>query len=79
MMGFLLDKILLAPIEGLLFIGKAVHERMQDEDETLSNNDRLHERLLQLQWEYSRGEISEAEFREQETLLSERLLAANVE
>lgn len=67
---FLLDDILLAPIKGLKWIG----EKLQDmADQELFDPDKIHEELMSLQAKLDMGDLGEAEYRQRETELLERL------
>lgn len=72
---FLLDDILLAPIKGIIFIGKKVEELMQKE---ISDEGRIKERLMELQLKFEMDEITMEEYdqREEELLgMIERIRA----
>jgi hypothetical protein len=64
---FLLDDIVLAPLKGIIFIGKKIDELMQNE---ISDEGRIKERLMELQLEFEMDEISAEEYdkREEELL-----------
>jgi hypothetical protein len=61
----LLD-FLISPLIGLAWIAEQIQERAEAE---IDNQENLHKRLLALQLAVDMGEISEAEFEEQEELL----------
>jgi hypothetical protein len=61
----LLD-FLISPLTGLAWIAEQIQERAEAE---IDNQENLHKRLLALQLAVDMGEISEAEFEEQEELL----------
>ena len=69
---FLLDDILLAPLKGVVWLGEKIDEVIKSEelDET-----RLKDTLLELQMRLELGQISEQEYRRQETALLERMEA----
>lgn len=67
---FLLDDILLAPIKGVKWIA----EKLQDvADKELFDPDKIREELLSLQAKLDMGDVSEAEYREREKDLLERM------
>jgi hypothetical protein len=64
---FLIDDIFLAPINGILFIGKKIDEMMQKE---ISDEGRIKERLMALQLRFEMDEIDVNEYdRQEEELL----------
>ncbi len=69
----LIDDILLAPVNGILWvfgeIGKVAHEQLADESKSIT------ESLRQLYMELETGRILEAEFDTRERLLLDRLEA----
>jgi hypothetical protein len=72
---FLLDDIVLAPLKGIIFIGKKIDELMQKE---ISDEGRIKERLMELQLKFEMDEITVEEYdkREEELLdLIERIRA----
>ena len=73
---FLLDDILLAPLHGVIWMGRKLNEVIQHEE---NNESRLKENLLELQTKLMMDEISEDEYRRQETALLERLEAIQEE
>jgi hypothetical protein len=73
---FLLDDILLAPVHGVIWMGRKLNEVIQHEEH---NEGKLKERLLELQTKLELDEISEEEYRRQETALLERLEAMQKE
>ena len=73
---FLLDDILLAPLHGVIWMGRKLNEVIQHEEH---NENRLKENLLELQTKLMMDEISEDEYRRQETTLLERLEAIQEE
>jgi len=64
---FLLDDIVLAPLKGIIFIGKKIDELMQKE---ISDEGRIKEHLMELQLKFEMDEISIEEYdkREEELL-----------
>lgn len=67
---FLLDDILLAPIKGVKWIA----EKLQDvADKDLFDPDKIREELMSLQAKLDMGDVSEAEYREREKDLLERM------
>ena len=73
---FLLDDILLAPVHGVMWLGGKLNEVIQHE---ANDEGKLKENLLELQAKLDLGEISEDEYRRQETTLLERLEAIQEE
>ena len=69
---FLLDDILLAPVHGVMWLGGKLNEVIQHE---ANDEGKLKENLLELQAKLDLGEISEDEYRRQETALLELLEA----
>ena len=69
---FLIDDILLAPVHGVMWLGGKLDEVIQHE---ANDEGKLKENLLELQAKLDLGEISENEYRRQETVLLERLEA----
>ena len=63
---FLLDDILLSPINGLIWIGKKVNELAEQE---ISNEGRIKEKLMELQLRFELDEISEEEYEQKEEKL----------
>ena len=68
---FLLDSILLAPVKGIVWLGKKIDEVIKTEQ----GENRLKDTLLELQMRLELGEFSEEEYRRQEASLLERLEA----
>ena len=66
----IVDDILLAPIKGLIWLGKKINEVAEKE---LSDEGRIKEELMQLQLRFEMDEISEEEYNRQEKELLERL------
>lgn len=73
---FLLDDILLAPVHGVIWLGRKLDEIIQREEH---DENRLKENLLELQMRLDLGEIDEDEYRRRETALLERLDAIRAE
>jgi ribosomal protein L29 len=73
----LVDDILFSPVKGINWIFKKIHELAQEE---LSGEaDRIRESLTELYMQLETGEITEAEFDEQEAALLDRLDALDEE
>ena len=64
---FLIDDILLAPLNGVIFIGKKINEMIEKE---MSDEGAVNERLMALQLKFEMDEIDEEEYdrREDELL-----------
>lgn len=69
-MGFLLDDILLLPLNGLVWVGDKLKESAEAE---FLDESSVQESLLALQMRLELDEISESEYMEQETELINRL------
>jgi hypothetical protein len=69
---FLLDDILLAPLHGLIWIGRKINEIVNQE---LFDEEPIKEKLLELQfkYEYELEPMSEEDYRTKETELLEQL------
>ncbi len=70
---FLIDDILLAPLKGVIFIGKKINDMIEKE---MSDEGAIKERLMELQLKFEMDEIDEEEYdrREDELLkLLERI------
>ncbi len=69
---FLIDDILLAPLNGIIWLGKKINEVAEKEffDEGL-----IKEKLMQLQLRFEIDEISEENYNRQEKELLERMEA----
>jgi hypothetical protein len=67
---FLIDDLLLAPVNGFKFILGQI-QKMADQE--LNDDSMIKEQLLELQMRYELEEISDEEFRERETELFARL------
>jgi hypothetical protein len=60
---FLIDDILMAPLKGILFVGKKINEVIEKET---SDEGTIKERLMRLQLRFEMDEISEEEYDQQE-------------
>ncbi|MEK6758198.1 MAG: gas vesicle protein GvpG [Deltaproteobacteria bacterium] len=69
-MSFLLDDILLLPVNGVVWVADKLKESAEAE---FLDESRVQESLLTLQMRLEMDEISESEYMEQETELIERL------
>lgn len=69
-MGFLLDDILLLPINGVVWVADKLKDSAEAE---FLDESRVQESLLALQMRLEMEEISESEYMEQETELLDRL------
>ena len=69
-MAFILDDILLAPVKGVHWIAKALHEHAEAE---MTDESAIRQHLLDLQMQFERDEISEEEYIGQEDVLMKRL------
>jgi len=67
---FLIDEILLAPLNGVVWLGKKIDEIVERE---LSDDGRIKEKLMELQLQFELDEISEKEYKLQEKELVARL------
>ena len=67
---FLIDDILLAPLKGVIWLGKKINEVVEKE---FSDQGRIKEELMQLQLRFEMDEINEEEYKKQEKELLERL------
>ena len=70
---FLIDDLLLAPVKGLNFIARHIHEMVEKE---LNDESVIKQELLELQMRRELDEISDEEFEEREAELFARLRAA---
>jgi len=73
---FLIDDILLAPLHGVIWMGRKLNEVIEHEEH---DEGKLKENLLELQTKLELDEIDEDEYRRQETILLERLEAIQEE
>jgi uncharacterized membrane protein len=69
---FLLDDILLAPVKGIVWMAEKIDDVIKAEGQ---DENRLKDTLLELQMRLELGQISEEEYRRQETALLDRLEA----
>ncbi len=69
---FLIDDILLAPLNGIIWLGKKINEVAEKE---FSDEGLIKEKLMQLQLRFEIDEISEENYNRQEKELLERLEA----
>lgn len=60
---FLIDDILLAPLRGVVWMGKKINEVLEKE---VSDEGRIKAKLMELQLRFELDEISEQEYDEQE-------------
>jgi hypothetical protein len=70
---FILDDILLAPLNMVVGIAKAIDEQVQNETTDVK---RLKEKLMELQFKFEFDEISEAEYNEREKGILDQLQRA---
>jgi hypothetical protein len=69
-MSFLLDDILLGPCKAVTWIGKTLLEHAESE---MTDESAIQQRLLDLQMQFERDEISEDQYVKQEDALMQRL------
>jgi len=67
---FLIDDILLAPLNGVIWLGKKINEVAEKE---FSDEGRIKEKLMELQLKFELDKISEKEYNKQEAELLARL------
>ena len=67
---FLIDDILLAPLNGVIWLGKKINEVAERE---FSDEGLIKEKLMELQMRFEMDEISEEEYNKQEEELLARL------
>ena len=67
---FLLDDILFAPLNGLIWLGKKINDVAEKE---FSDEGLIKEKLMELQMRFEMDEISEKEYNTREKELLERL------
>jgi hypothetical protein len=67
---FLLDSILLAPLHGVVWLGRKLNDLAEQE---LNDPGRIKEELMALQMQFEMDEISEQEYTEKERDLLDRL------
>ena len=68
---FLIDDILLAPLKGVIFIGKKINDVI---DKEMSDEGAVKERLMALQYKFEMDEITEEEYDEREEELLDLLV-----
>ena len=73
---FLIDDILLAPLKGVIFIGKKINEVIENE---MSDEGAIKERLMALQLKFEMDEIDEEEYDRREDELLKMLEDIRVE
>ena len=73
---FLIDDILLAPLNGIIWLGKKINEVAERE---FSDEGLIKERLMELQLKFELDKISEKEYNKQEAELLARLDAIRKE
>ena len=69
---FLIDDILLAPLNGVIWLGKKINEVAEKE---FSDEGLIKEKLMELQLKFELDKISEEEYNRREKELLERLEA----
>jgi len=67
---FLIDDILLAPLKGVVWLGKKINDLAEKE---ISDEGRIKEKLMELQLKFELDEISEEEYNKQERELLAQL------
>ena len=67
---FLIDDILLAPLNGIIWLGKKINEVAEKE---FSDEGLIKEKLMELQLKFELDKISEKEYNKQEAELLARL------
>ncbi len=67
---FLIDSILLAPLRGVVWLGKKINETAENQ---LSDEGRIKEELMTLQLRFELDEINEREYDQREEELLARL------
>ena len=67
---FLIDDILLAPLNGIIWLGKKINEVAEKE---FSDEGLIKERLMELQLKFELDKINEKEYNKQEAELLARL------
>lgn len=73
---FLIDDILLAPLKGIVWLGKQINEIIEKE---VSDEGLIKEKLMELQLKFELDEINEEEYNRQEKELLARLDAIRKE
>lgn len=69
-MAFLLDDILLLPVEGVVWLGRKIKDAALAE---LYDESKVHEALMALMTRFELGEITDDEYRSEESILLRRL------
>lgn len=69
-MGFIIDDILLFPVNGVVWLGEKIKQAAEAE---LLDDSKVRESLLKLQMELELEEITEEEYQKRETELLDRL------
>lgn len=67
---FLIDSILLAPLKGVIWMGRKLSDMAQEE---LTDKGRIKEDLMRLQLQFELDEISQYEYEQREEELLDRL------
>ncbi|MGB4520628.1 MAG: gas vesicle protein GvpG [Candidatus Omnitrophota bacterium] len=67
---FLIDDILLAPLNGIIWLGKKINEVAEKE---FSDEGLIKEKLMEVQMKFEMDQISEKEYNKQEAELLARL------
>ncbi len=67
---FLIDDILLVPLKGVIWIGEKIKDIAEQE---VSDDGRIKEKLMELQFRFELDEISENEYNKQEKELLTQL------
>ncbi len=67
---FLIDDILLVPLKGVVWLGKKIKEVAERE---FSDEDKIKEKIMELQLKFEMDEINEEEYDKQERELLSRL------
>lgn len=67
---FLIDDILLAPLNGIIWLGKKINEVAEKE---FSDEGLIKEKLMEVQMKFEMDKISEKEYNKRETELLARL------
>jgi len=70
---FIIDDILLAPVKGVVYIAKKIHELA--EEDLADTGEKLKRELLDLQMLFETDQISEEEYQKKEKNILERLEA----
>ena len=69
-MAFIVDNLLLGPAKAITWIGKTLCEHAQAQ---LTDESAIRQRLLDIQMQFELDQISEAQYREQEAAIMQRL------